>query len=83
MNLANINSNPQKALTDYIGKSLDYWSKYNKAKFNEKALFYVLLDELCSIVPEPFHEKGRKPFPLRDLLFLNKFEIIEIEPTRR
>jgi hypothetical protein len=69
MDTSNLNPEPQKALNDYIGKGLLYWSKYNQAKCNEKALFYILLDELCNLVPEPYHDKGRKPFPLRDLLF--------------
>lgn len=60
---------PQKTIDDFIPKDTKYWTKYNKAKTQEKSMFYVLLDELCGIVSEPFHDKGRKPFPLRDLLF--------------
>lgn len=56
-------------LNRFIGKDESYWTVYNKAKTQEKYLFYILLDELCSIVPEPEHASGRKPVPLRDLLF--------------
>jgi transposase len=46
-----------------------YWTIYNKAKTKEKTMFYTLLDELCAIVKEPEHVIGRKPIPLRDLVF--------------
>jgi transposase len=53
----------------FIGKEESYWTSYNKAKTKEKYMFYVLLDELCSIIQEPSHASGRKPIPLRDLVF--------------
>jgi transposase len=56
-------------LSGFIGKDESYWTVYNQAKTKEKYLFYLLLDELCSLVPEPPHTEGRKPIPLRDLLF--------------
>src|SRR5205085_7781208 len=43
--------------------------KYNLAKTQEKRLFYELLHELGSIIPEPPHDNGRPPIPLRDLFF--------------
>ena len=57
----------QQSLTKYIPES--YWSAYNKAKCQEKVIFYLLLDELCSIVKEPETFVGRPPTPLRDLVF--------------
>lgn len=60
----------QYDIKDFITrKNQSYWSIYNHAKCNEKSMFYLLLDELCGIVQEPKHDKGRKPIPLRDLLF--------------
>jgi transposase len=59
----------QLDLDRYIGKDESYWTIYNKAKCNEKNMFYLLLDELCSIVQEPQHIAGRKPVPIKDLLF--------------
>jgi len=54
-------------INKFIPKS--YWTAYNKAKCNEKRMFYLLLDELCSIIKEPEHVNGRPPIPLRDMLF--------------
>lgn len=45
------------------------WHKYNLAKTHEKQLFYHLLYELCSIIPEPRYEFGRPPIRIRDLVF--------------
>jgi transposase len=59
----------QPTLKDFEPRDANYWSKYNRAKCNEKRMFYILLDELCAIIPEPVHHIGRKPIPLRDLLF--------------
>lgn len=59
----------QYDLNPFIWKEETYWTQYNKAKCNEKNMFYLLLDELCHIVPEPEHTSGRKPVPLKDLLF--------------
>jgi len=52
-----------------------YWSSYNKAKCNEKRMFYLLLDELCSIIKEPEYHTGRPPIPVRDLLFCGCLKI--------
>ncbi|MBX4196371.1 transposase [Candidatus Pacearchaeota archaeon] len=45
------------------------WAKYNRAKCSEKRMFYVLLDELCSLIKPQPHITGRPPIPLKDLLF--------------
>jgi len=51
------------------------WHKYNLAKTHEKRLFYKLLDELCKQIPEPMHTSGRKPVPVRDLVFMSALKI--------
>ncbi|MEK6908461.1 MAG: transposase [Nanoarchaeota archaeon] len=56
-------------LRDFIPNSETYWTQYNKAKCNEKSMFYLFLDDLCRIIQEPQHQVGRKPVPLRDLIF--------------
>ncbi len=45
------------------------WHAYNLAKTNEKRMFYTLLYELCSIIPEPKYNFGRPPVPIKDLIF--------------
>lgn len=57
----------QKTINNFAQEH--YWQSYNRAKCNEKRMFYLLLDELCSIVKQPVHTEGRRPTPLRDLLF--------------
>lgn len=51
------------------------WHKYNLAKTQEKRLFYELLNELCSLIPEEVHEKGRKPIPVKDLVFTSALKL--------
>jgi transposase len=51
------------------------WHKYNLAKTQEKRLFYELLNELCAIIPEEQHEKGRKPYPIKDLVFVSALKL--------
>ena len=50
------------------GKKID-WHVYNLSKTKEKTLFYKLLHELCQMIPEPPHDNGRPPVPIRDLVF--------------
>lgn len=45
------------------------WHKYNLAKTHEKRLFYELLYELCQLIEEPFHDNGRPPIPVKDMVF--------------
>lgn len=59
----------QRKISDYEGKSKDYWIKYNRAKTSEKTMFYMLLDELLEIIPQPSNSNGRPPVPVRDLIF--------------
>lgn len=52
------------------------WHKYNLAKTNEKRFFYFLLNELCETIPEPYHNgRGRKPVPVKDLVFISALKI--------
>ena len=60
---------PQKKIEDFIPKDTEYWHKYNQAKTNEKRMFYLLLDDLLNMIQEPYHDNGRPPVPIRDLLF--------------
>jgi transposase len=48
------------------------WPKYNQGQITEKRRLYVLLRELCEGIeelPEPEGKRGRKPTPLRDMIF--------------
>ena len=58
----------QETLNNFDTRSRD-WHIYNIAKTNEKRLFYQLLYELCSIIPEPPQEFGRPRAKIRDLVF--------------
>ncbi len=60
---------PQKTISDFIPRDTKYWHKYNEAKTNEKRMFYLLLDDLLNIIQEPYHDNGRPPIPIRDLVF--------------
>lgn len=73
----------QTNMGEFIPKDENYWSNYNRAKCNEKRMFYLLLDELCNIVPEPPHQTGRKPLPLRDLLFCACLKVYNNFSARR
>ncbi len=45
------------------------WHNYNLSQTKEKALFVNLLRELCDVIEEPKHQKGRKPTKTRDVIF--------------
>ena len=45
------------------------WHNYNKSQTKEKALFVNILGKLCDLVIEPIHNRGRKPRPLKDIIF--------------
>lgn len=65
----------QEGLAKFSPELDSYWTQYNKAKCNEKRMFYLLLDELCSIIKEPPHVNGRPPISLRDLLFCSCLKV--------
>ena len=58
----------QESIRYFIPKSTN-WHIYNLAKTQEKRLFYKLLAELATIIPEPNHVLGRPPVSVRDLFF--------------
>lgn len=45
------------------------WHNYNESQTKEKALFVNILGDLCNLIVEPRHNKGRKPRPLQDIAF--------------
>lgn len=45
------------------------WHNYNKSQTKEKAIFVNILGDLCNQVLEPKHQKGRKPRPMKDIIF--------------
>jgi len=45
------------------------WHNYNLSQTKEKALFVNILGDLCNLVVEPQHNKGRKPRPMKDIVF--------------
>ena len=52
------------------GQSTTNWHTYNLTQTNEKRLFKRLLHALCAQVLEPEREgRGRRPVPVRDLIF--------------
>lgn len=62
----------QNTLPTYEGQN---WHKYNLAKTSEKRIFYELLNELCQLIPEEIHETGRKPVPIKDLVFTSALKL--------
>lgn len=70
-----IKQDPKIETYNNFSKDADYWIKYNKAKCNEKRLFYILLDELLNTIPEPLHNCGRKPISVKDMLFCSCLKI--------
>ena len=45
------------------------WHNYNQSQTKEKALFVNILGDLCDLVIETRSVKGRKPRPLKDIIF--------------
>jgi transposase len=62
----------QCQLNIYEGQN---WHKYNLAKTQEKRVFYELLNELCQLIPEEVHDKGRKPIPIKDMIFISALKL--------
>lgn len=59
------------------------WHKYNLAKTLEKQFFYELLGELSELIPEPAHENGRPPIPIKDLFFICCLKIYSNYSSRK
>jgi len=49
----------QSILTDYDRQFS--WHNYNESQTREKVLFVNILADLCSLIEEREHQKGRKP----------------------
>lgn len=57
----------QKKLFEY--KEEFNWHNYNQSQTKEKFLFVNILKDLCDLIEEPKHDKGRKPTKIRDVIF--------------
>ncbi len=57
----------QTILADYDRQFT--WHNYNQSQTKEKALFVNILNDLCNLIEEPHHDKGRKPTKTRDIIF--------------
>jgi len=75
--------NPQRKLNEFSRKDVNYWQKYNKARTNEKRMFYMLLDDLLDVIPQPKVKNGRPPIPLRDLIFCGCLKLYNGFSARR
>jgi len=45
------------------------WHNYNESQTKEKSLFVILLKDICSLVEEPKHQRGRKPHLIKDIVY--------------
>jgi len=45
------------------------WHNYNESQTKEKSLLVEILKDLCDLIEEPLHEKGRKPTKTQDIIF--------------
>ncbi|PIN90858.1 hypothetical protein COU60_00755 [Candidatus Pacearchaeota archaeon CG10_big_fil_rev_8_21_14_0_10_34_76] len=45
------------------------WSKYNESQMKEKTIFMQLLREICNLIEQPPHSKGRKPVNYSDMIY--------------
>jgi transposase len=59
------------------------WPEYNAAQTHEGDHVQVLLADLCSAFPEPPPRSGRRPVPLRDILFAVVFKVWSTLSARR
>jgi transposase len=57
----------QKIIADF-DRQFD-WHNYNESQTREKVLFVNILADLCSLIEEPKHQKGRKPTLMKDIVF--------------
>lgn len=59
------------------------WGVYNKAQTQEKALFKVLLFDLCRPFTTPTGCNGRPRIPMSDILFASIFKVYSTVSARR
>lgn len=45
------------------------WHNYNESQTKEKTLLINILKDICDLIEEPKHEKGRRPTKTRDIIF--------------
>jgi transposase len=83
--------NPDGTVTDtrsvVFSEKVTYkqdWPAYNLAQSIEKDRLQVLLFDLCRGLVEPPHPgKGRKPHPIRDIIFATVFKVYSTFSSRR
>jgi hypothetical protein len=59
------------------------WREYNETQINEEDEFEPLLHQILQSVPEPEHERGRRPVPLGDSLFATVSKVYLGRSARR
>ncbi|MEK6890017.1 MAG: transposase [Nanoarchaeota archaeon] len=59
------------------------WHNYNESQTREKSLFVRLLKDICLLVEEPTHQKGRKRKPLKDVVYAICLRAYNNTSTRR
>lgn len=59
------------------------WPAYNAAQTSEKAMFQILLRDLCRSVPTPEYVFGRRPLPYPDMIFSAAFKVYSLFSGRR
>lgn len=57
----------QRNLADFTQEFT--WHNYNESQTKEKILFVSLLRELCDLIEQPKHNKGRKPVDYSDMIY--------------
>ncbi len=70
-------------LTEKVTYKQD-WPAYNEAQAHEKERFQMLLNDLCSGIPEPMRTcRGRKPHPVKDAIFAMAYKVYSTFSSRR
>lgn len=64
-----INMKIQTNLNDFNKDKEFDWSSYNKSQTSEKIIFLKLLNDMCGLIGDLPHARGRKPIELSDMIF--------------
>ena len=67
--MENTNDEEQTKNTEHITLNDFNWSLYNQSQTKEKIFFMRLLRELCDLIEQPPHDKGRKPVKTGDMIY--------------
>lgn len=59
------------------------WPAYNRAQCNEKKLFMMLLNDLCSEIEQPKYDFGRPKLPISDVVFCSVLRVYTAYSGRR